>query len=372
MIDEVTKSIKAQLYDRITSPLFSSFLISWSAWNYKLILIVLSASQIKEKLSLIDAAFPDQATTVFRGAVFPLLTALAIIFLYPYPAKYIYKFSRLRQQELKVIQTEIDDSTPMTKDEARKLRREALANTAELEAQVEKHRLETTHLKERMVSLQQEIDEIHKKGTDAAIAAEPSLESQKQHEQQTNSSAETPSNQLLADENPVQSLLTEEAQALLVAGAEDKSGTILHIKFIGGTSIQTNGRNQIPSDEKEIVARWESALRLLVTHGLVHPVGNRDEIFQVTDLGYKTAKLFQLPAPLKSEKEFAADTTSRLRGAVRWDILTDPSSPTFESLLQEYLEKYVPPNIAIKPRHQATIADRLHQAFLQLQSPAQS
>jgi len=360
MIDEVTKSIKAQLYDRISSPLFSSFLISWLVWNYKFILVVLSGASTKEKFTLIETVFPDSQALALQGGLFPLLTALAIIFLYPYPAKYIYKFSRLQHQELKIIQTQIDDETPMTKDEARKLRNEAMATATELDAQIDKHRLETSHLKERIVSLQKEIDEMKGGGQKPPPATEHSVENP-----EINSHTESPVPTVQENDFPS---LTDEAQELLLEAIEDKSGTILHVKFIGGTSIQTNGKNQIPFEEREIVALWESALRSLLQYGLIESVGNKGEIFQVTDLGYKTAKQLKLPPPSKTEWEFASEATARLKNAVRWDVLLDRTSPTFKVLLEEYLDKYVPPNIAVKLRHQEKITEKLLAAFAELKA----
>jgi len=363
MIDDVTKSIKAQLYDRISSPLFSSFLISWAAWNYKFILVVLSSASTKEKFALVEIVFPDTRALALQGAVFPLLTALAIIFLYPYPAKYIYKFSRLQHQELKIIQTQIDDATPMTKEEARKLRKEAMATAAELDAQIDKHRAETSHFKERIVSLQKEIDEIR-----SATEKSPPVTDEPSGSTQTVS----PASSFLSAENsnPQSSFtnLTDEAQELLLEAIEDKSGTILHAKFIGGTSIQTNGKNQIPSEDRETVALWEGALRLLRQYALVESVGTKGEIFQVTDLGYKTAKLLKLPPPSKTEREFASDATARLKSAVRWDVLLDRASPAFNALFQEYLDTHVPSNIAVKRRHQERIAEKLLSAFEELKA----
>lgn len=369
MIDDVTKSIKAQLYDRISSPLFSSFLISWAAWNYKFIIVVLSGTQAKEKFLLIDLIFPDVLSVFLRGGMFPLFTALAIIFIYPYPARFIYRFSRLRHQELKVIQTEIDDSTPMTKEEAKKLRRDALTKSEELESQLEKNRLEATHLKERIVELQREIEAISKGTASSVVSSEPpqrpDIEQDPYDRVNVGNNGEK-SNLENSDFKLPQ--ISEEAQELLLEATDDKSGTILHAKYIGGTSIQTNGRNQIPSEDRETVATWESALRELVEKELAESVGNKGEVFQITALGYKVAKRLPRPIPNINEREFAREITGHLKNAIRWDVLTNQSSPIFLSLLQEYLDKHVPQNIAIKLRHQNAIAERLHAAFLEIQA----
>ena len=51
MLDDLSKSIKASLYERATSPLFGAFVISWLAWNYRFVLTVISSMSAKEKFS---------------------------------------------------------------------------------------------------------------------------------------------------------------------------------------------------------------------------------------------------------------------------------------------------------------------------------
>jgi len=41
-MDDIFKSIKAFLYDRVASPLFGAFVTAWSIWNYRVISILLS------------------------------------------------------------------------------------------------------------------------------------------------------------------------------------------------------------------------------------------------------------------------------------------------------------------------------------------
>lgn len=52
-----------------------------------------------------------------------------------------------------------------------------------------------------------------------------------------------------------------------------------------------------------------------------------------------------------SEAEFLFDFLSRLPGPIPFAELNDPDSPAFKTLLNEYLQKHSPPNLATKPRH---------------------
>jgi hypothetical protein len=83
--------------------------------------------------------------------------------------------------------------------------------------------------------------------------------------------------------------LSEEAIQLLLEATLDKSGVILKLAFIGGRSIQTNGKTFGDSGDRRSVARWEYALGQLVTEGLVVARGQKDQMFEVTQPGYQLA-----------------------------------------------------------------------------------
>ena len=57
--------------------------------------------------------------------------------------------------------------------------------------------------------------------------------------------------------------LSQEARILLKETSLDRGGTIIHARYIGGTAIQTNGKNLIPSEDRREVAKWEEALEQL-------------------------------------------------------------------------------------------------------------
>lgn len=149
MIDELSKTIRAQLHERVSSPLLATFSIAWLVWNYKFVLILFASVPLQEKFQIIDVvAFPSGISILLNGFVYPLATALALIFLYPIPARYVYEYAKKRQRELKEIQQKIDDETPLTKEEARAIRREAIKRTMDLEEELEKQVANVERLKE--------------------------------------------------------------------------------------------------------------------------------------------------------------------------------------------------------------------------------
>ena len=63
----------------------------------------------------------------------------------------------------------------------------------------------------------------------------------------------------------------------------------MHIRYIGGTDIQTNGKNLIASLNPREVAKWEGALKELLELDYVSRRGSKGESYQVTNQGYTFA-----------------------------------------------------------------------------------
>lgn len=88
--------------------------------------------------------------------------------------------------------------------------------------------------------------------------------------------------------------LSPEARVLLKEASQDSGGTIIHARYIGGTAIQTNGKNLIPSNERREVAKWEDALEQLSLNGLIVDRGFKGEVFEITNIGYQVADMIAL------------------------------------------------------------------------------
>ncbi len=88
--------------------------------------------------------------------------------------------------------------------------------------------------------------------------------------------------------------LSPEARVLLKEASQDRGGTIILARYIGGTGMQTNGKNLIPSNERREVAKWEQALEELKAKDLVVERGHKGEVFKITNLGYQVADMIVL------------------------------------------------------------------------------
>ncbi|WP_156919303.1 hypothetical protein [Azovibrio restrictus] len=156
MIDELSKTIKAQLYERVGSPLFSSFAISWACWNYKFILVIISSMGAVEKLNYINThLFNTPLDYLLNGTLLPTVTALLIIYVYPIPARHVYEYHRKKQQELKKLQHKIDGETVITKEEKWEIIESAERQKNDYESRIEKLIQDNNLLKNRLAHIEQ-------------------------------------------------------------------------------------------------------------------------------------------------------------------------------------------------------------------------
>jgi hypothetical protein len=87
--------------------------------------------------------------------------------------------------------------------------------------------------------------------------------------------------------------LTDEAKELLLEAAKSRDGTLMHVKFIDGVAITTNGKQFAQADNPRSAAAWEGALHELETHNLIQPLGPKREVYQVTREGYRMAEFLR-------------------------------------------------------------------------------
>ena len=157
MVDEIFKSAKAQISERIASPLIGSFVISWCLWNYKFLVILFSSASVSQTFVLIDTiAFPTTWSLVLKSVLLPALTTVVYIFAYPYPAKFVYEFTRRRQKEINEVRQRIEDETLLTIEESRKIRADVFQTEKAHQEIVDRLNAEISRLKLEMTSTQVE------------------------------------------------------------------------------------------------------------------------------------------------------------------------------------------------------------------------
>ena len=157
MLEDLTDALRSQLKDRIGNPLSGAFAISWIAWNYKFILAAFSSLDIREKLEFIDSNFfvdpwslTDPNSLLLRGIVFPALTALAYLLVYPYPSMAVYRLVTTHKLRLRSARQEIEDQRLLSVEESRDLYRQLASVRAERDKEVSDLRAQTSALQKQL------------------------------------------------------------------------------------------------------------------------------------------------------------------------------------------------------------------------------
>lgn len=135
------------LSDRFLQPLSAALLLSWGAWNYKILMILISFDTVQVKFENIKSV---QARVVFdlfgyqvesfwwHGFILPIASALAFIYAYPYAATHALGYTLNRQRAVNHLKKR--NSEEELVDVARG--RQLIKDNSQLKIEIEKIKLE--------------------------------------------------------------------------------------------------------------------------------------------------------------------------------------------------------------------------------------
>ena len=88
--------------------------------------------------------------------------------------------------------------------------------------------------------------------------------------------------------------LSEDAGEMLVEATKTKTAIIYRIRTMGGVFIKTGGKGFGEPGNRRSEARWEQAIQELLDQGLVVPLSEKMEAFEVTHKGFRIAHTLQV------------------------------------------------------------------------------
>jgi hypothetical protein len=94
--------------------------------------------------------------------------------------------------------------------------------------------------------------------------------------------------------------LSDEARELLVAGSEDPRRTIEYDRWLGGVSIEANGKKFTVDNDPDGATAWENAIEELEDHNLIEPRDRDRSSFRVNANGARVAALMRGAKPSDS------------------------------------------------------------------------
>lgn len=154
MIDEIVKAVRLHLSERLTSPLFGAIAVAWIVWNYRAVLVVLSGEPVLRKFEIIDQLlYPTALSVTLKCVLLPVGTALVYLFIYPFPAKYVYQFTRQKQREILDVRRKIEGETPLTVEDSRRLRNDLAKAEQTYYAELDRKDSELEKLKQQIILL---------------------------------------------------------------------------------------------------------------------------------------------------------------------------------------------------------------------------
>ena len=80
--------------------------------------------------------------------------------------------------------------------------------------------------------------------------------------------------------------LSDTAKELLIEASQDGNGHVMMFRYLGGMSVETNGRNFVEQGNPRSEAIWEGAVHELCDLALLQERGYKGEVFSITNDGY--------------------------------------------------------------------------------------
>lgn len=132
-LDEITKDVKAFLYERLSNPFPLIFLVSWVIWNFRLVMMLFSGESVDTKFLFMDNHFQstnsilmsygiDYSGYLFNALCAPLTLTLIYVFLTPIVSLPVYVFSLAIKKNMVNAKVKSESKHLMSVEDARVLR----------------------------------------------------------------------------------------------------------------------------------------------------------------------------------------------------------------------------------------------------------
>ncbi|NMD53860.1 hypothetical protein HG547_19855 [Shewanella sp. DNRA4] len=123
MFEDISNAIKATLYERVSSPFISSFVLSWCVFNYKILFILFSNMDTRYKFYEIEVLqLQPQKILGFDFSfypyvfLFPFLTAIFYTLVFPFIEIGLTYVWMKGQKLVKSTKVTIEDETPISQE----------------------------------------------------------------------------------------------------------------------------------------------------------------------------------------------------------------------------------------------------------------
>ena len=139
--------------DRVSSPLFSTFIVSWLLWNWRIIYLsfFVDAKDIQpfNKIDFIAEYYSSYWFTI----VFPLVSTFALIFVVPFAENWTYKRHLKFKEDRRKMKEESEKDKMVSGEDFFRQRREYLDNIRQVEEELIRRKNEVSELNKTITGL---------------------------------------------------------------------------------------------------------------------------------------------------------------------------------------------------------------------------
>lgn len=150
-------SLRETIKDRLSSPLIGPYIIAFLACNYKAFVFLFSGLGPGEKIAEIDALYAHDKGLLEVFAL-PLAIALFYVFLYPFPARWIMRFTLYQNHLTRSMQQQVLEQALLTREEAQELVASFRKEKSALEDEIATYDRMVSRLKGELERKNQEVD----------------------------------------------------------------------------------------------------------------------------------------------------------------------------------------------------------------------
>ena len=124
MITELTNSIKAALYQRVSSPIYGTYIITWLIYNWKLSLpLIFSNKNFDLRFSDFKTGMLNEDLTLALGnLLYPLLITVSLLVIQPISQRFVYIYSEWNKSKGLKKRDEYASETMLTLEQSNELR----------------------------------------------------------------------------------------------------------------------------------------------------------------------------------------------------------------------------------------------------------
>lgn len=160
MFQELSTSIKANLYERISSPLVGAIALSWIGFNWKaLFYFLFSETKIEAKIAYFEQNYADP----YNNLLFPFVVGSCIAIFYPVIAVIPFYISEYAQSYQRSLKKRLSQTELLTVQQSLALRAELAQKDTRLREVIQENQKVSTELEEKIKELRKENSELYYK-----------------------------------------------------------------------------------------------------------------------------------------------------------------------------------------------------------------